>query len=84
MKKIIILITLSIVLISCTSSEKNQSIDKLIASKDVKAITARKAELQSQLSQLQDALATLDVNKEVEALVSVVQFVAMKVPSTVY
>jgi membrane fusion protein (multidrug efflux system) len=73
MKKIIILTTLSIVLISCNSSEKNQSIDKLIASKDVKAITARKAELQSQLSQLQDALATLDANKEVEALVSVVQ-----------
>jgi membrane fusion protein (multidrug efflux system) len=73
MKKIVILITLSIVLISCTSSDKNKSIDKLIASKDVKAITARKAELQSQLSQLQDALATLDANKEVEALVSVVQ-----------
>lgn len=73
MKKIIILTALSIVLISCNSSEKNQSIDKLIASKDVKAITAKKAELQSQLSQLQDALATLDANKEVEALVSVVQ-----------
>jgi membrane fusion protein (multidrug efflux system) len=73
MKRIIILTTLSIVLISCNSSEKNQSIDKLIASKDVKAITAKKAELQSQLSQLQDALATLDANKEVEALVSVVQ-----------
>jgi membrane fusion protein (multidrug efflux system) len=79
MKKIIILTTLSIVLISCNSSEKNQSIDKLIASKDVKAITAKKAELQSQLSQLQDALATLDVNKEVEALVT-----AVKLKDTVF
>jgi membrane fusion protein (multidrug efflux system) len=79
MKKIIILITLSIVLISCNSSDKNKSIDKLIASKDVKAITARKAELQSQLSQLQDALATLDVNKEVEALVT-----AVKLKDTVF
>jgi membrane fusion protein (multidrug efflux system) len=79
MKKIVILITLSIVLISCNSSDKNKSIDKLIASKDVKAITARKAELQSQLSQLQDALATLDVNKEVEALVT-----AVKLKDTVF
>jgi membrane fusion protein (multidrug efflux system) len=73
MKKIIILFTLSIVLISCNSSDKNQSIDTLIASKDVKAITAKKAELQSQLSQLEDVLATLDVNKGTVALVSVVQ-----------
>jgi membrane fusion protein (multidrug efflux system) len=73
MKKIIILIALTIGLVSCTSSDKNKSIDALIASKDIKAITAKKAELQSQLSQLQDALATLDVNKEVEALVSVEQ-----------
>jgi membrane fusion protein (multidrug efflux system) len=79
MKKIIILTTLSIVLISCTSSDKNKSIDKLIASKDVKAITARKAELQSQLSQLQDALAALDVTKEVEALVT-----AVKLKDTVF
>jgi membrane fusion protein (multidrug efflux system) len=79
MKKIIILTTLSIVLISCTSSDKNKSIEKLIASKDVKAITARKAELQSQLSQLQDALAALDVTKEVEALVT-----AVKLKDTVF
>jgi membrane fusion protein (multidrug efflux system) len=73
MKKIIILITLSIVLIACNSSEKNQSIDALIASKDVKAIAAKKAELQSQLSQLEDALAALDVNKETVALVTAVK-----------
>lgn len=73
MKKIILLITLSVVLFACNSSEKNQSIDTLIASKDVTAITAKKAELQSQLSQLDEALATLDVNKETVALVSVAQ-----------
>lgn len=71
MKKIFILTTLSIVLISCNSSEKNQSIETIIASKDVKAITAKKAELQSQLTQIEEALATLDVKKEVEALVTV-------------
>ena len=73
MKKILILTTLSIVLFSCNSSEKNQSIDSIIASKDVKAITAKKAELQLQLSQIEEALATLDVNKEVEALVTAVK-----------
>jgi RND family efflux transporter MFP subunit len=71
MKKIFILTTLSIVLISCNSSEKNQSIETIIASKDVKAITAKKAELQLQLSQIDEALAALDVHKEIEALVTV-------------
>ena len=73
MKKILIIITLSILLIACNSSEKNQSIDSIIASKDVKAITAKKAELQLQLTQIDEALATLDVNKEVEALVTAVK-----------
>lgn len=70
MKKILILTALSIVLTACGSSEKNQSVDSIIASKDVKAITAKKAELQLQLTQIEEALATLDVNKEVVALVS--------------
>jgi membrane fusion protein (multidrug efflux system) len=73
MKKILILTTLSILLIACNSSEKNKSVDDIIASKDVKAITAKKAELQTQLTQIDEALATLDVNKEVEALVTAVK-----------
>jgi RND family efflux transporter MFP subunit len=73
MKKIIILTILSVVLIACNSSEKNQSIETIIASKDAKAITAKKAELQLQLTQIDEALAALDVNKEVEALVTAVK-----------
>jgi membrane fusion protein (multidrug efflux system) len=73
MKKILILTTLSIVLIACNSSEKNQSIDSIIASKDAKALTAKKAELQLQLTQLDEALAALDIKKEVEALVTAVK-----------
>lgn len=73
MKKALILTTLSILLIACNSSEKNQSIDSIIASKDIKAITAKKAELQLQLTQIDEALAALDVNKEVEALVTAVK-----------
>ncbi|WP_281238201.1 efflux RND transporter periplasmic adaptor subunit [Flavobacterium praedii] len=73
MKKIIILITLSIVLFACNSSEKNQSVEKLIASKDLKAITAKKNELQLQITQLEEAIATLDTNKVTEALVTAIQ-----------
>nr|WP_315194839.1 efflux RND transporter periplasmic adaptor subunit [uncultured Flavobacterium sp.] len=73
MKKALILTTLLIILIACNSSDKKQSIDAIIASKDIKAITAKKAELQSQLTQIDEALATLDVNKEVVALVTAVK-----------
>jgi membrane fusion protein (multidrug efflux system) len=73
MKKILILTTLSIVLIACGSSEKNQSIDSIIASKDAKALTAKKAELQLQLTQLDEALAALDIKKDIEALVTAVK-----------
>jgi membrane fusion protein (multidrug efflux system) len=73
MKKIIILTTLSIVLFACNSSEKNNSVATLIASKDVKAITQKKNELQLQITQLEEALATLDIKKETEALVSMIQ-----------
>ena len=73
MKKIIILITLSIVLFACNSSEKNQSVEKLIASQDLKAITAKKNELQLQITQLEEAIETLDTNKVTEALVTALQ-----------
>jgi membrane fusion protein (multidrug efflux system) len=79
MKKILILTTLSIVLFACNSSDKAQTIESLIASKDPKAITAKKAELQSQVIQLEEALATLDIKKETEALVT-----AIKLNDTVF
>lgn len=71
MKKILILTALSMALVACNSSQKNQSIESLIASKDVKAINGKKSELQAQISQLDEALAELDVDKGIEALVSV-------------
>jgi membrane fusion protein (multidrug efflux system) len=79
MKKILILTTLSIVLFACNSSDKAQTIESLIASKDPKAITAKKAELQLQVIQLEEALATLDIKKETEALVT-----AIKLNDTVF
>lgn len=70
MKKTILLLTLSILVISCGGKENNQSIDALIAAKNTTALQAKKAELQAEMAKIEEALATLDVRKE-EALVSV-------------
>ncbi len=71
MKKIILLSAFSFLVFACNSNESGKTIDSLIASKDAKAITAKKAELQAQLTQLEAALAGLDTKKQEEALVSV-------------
>jgi membrane fusion protein, multidrug efflux system len=71
MKKIILLSAFSLLVFACNSNESGKTIDSIIASKDSKAITAKKAELQGQLTQLETALANLDVKKQEEALVSV-------------
>ncbi|MBC7847037.1 MAG: efflux RND transporter periplasmic adaptor subunit [Flavobacterium sp.] len=69
-KKIFIISTLSLLLFACGKKEDNTNIDTLIASKDVKAIQAKKALIQADLAKIDDALAILDVKTE-EALVSV-------------
>ena len=71
MKKIILIATLSILIISCGKKEENANIDSLIASKNVVSIKAKRAELQTQLTKLDDAIALLDIKKMEEALVSV-------------
>lgn len=70
MKKTIILSLLAIVIAACGNKENAQSIDKLIETKNVKALQEKKAALQGEITKIEDALATLDVKKE-EALVSV-------------
>jgi RND family efflux transporter MFP subunit len=70
MKKIILIATISALLFSCGKKE-NATIDSLIASKDLVSIKAKRAELQLQITQLDDAIATLDIKKTEEALVSV-------------
>lgn len=69
-KKIVIISTLSLLLFACGKKEDNTNIDTLIASKNVKELQAKKALIQADLSKIEDALATLNVNKA-EALVSV-------------
>jgi RND family efflux transporter MFP subunit len=71
MKKIILVSAFSFLVFACNSNESAKTIDALIASKDSKAITAKKTELQAQIAQLETALAGLDVKKQEEALVSV-------------
>jgi RND family efflux transporter MFP subunit len=71
MKKTIIISVLSILIISCGKNEDNTNIDSLIASKNLVSIKAKRAELQTQLTKLDDAIALLDIKKSEEALVSV-------------
>ncbi len=69
MKKILILTLASLLLFSCGSSDKNQSIDDLIKSQNVTALQAKKTTLQAEMTKIEEALAKLNVKKE-EALVS--------------
>ena len=71
MKKIILIATISALLFSCGKKEENANIDSLIASKNLVSIKAKRAELQTQLTQLDNAITELDVKKTEEALVSV-------------
>jgi len=71
MKKIAILTILSFVLFACGNKENHQSIEDLIAAKNVKALNEKKTALQAEIAKIEAGLATLDVKKE-EALVTVV------------
>jgi membrane fusion protein (multidrug efflux system) len=70
MKKIYILTASVLLLISCGKKEESTSIEKLIETKNVKALQEKKVALQTEITQIETALATLDTKKE-EALVSV-------------
>ena len=70
MKKIAIITILSFVLFACGNKENNQSIEDLIADKNVKALNEKKTSLQAEIAKIEAGLATLDVKKE-EALVTV-------------
>lgn len=70
MKKYILLTVFSIVLISCSNKEKETSVDAIIASENLTSIQAKRAEIQSELNKLDEAIVSLDTIKK-EALVSV-------------
>ena len=70
MKQLILIFTISILLFSCGKKEE-ANIDDLIKSKDLVAIKAKRDMLQADLSKLETSIATLDIKKAEEALVSV-------------
>lgn len=70
MKKTIILSLLTVILVACGGKDGNQTVDKLIETKNIKGLQEKKAALQAEILKIEDALAVLDVKKE-EALVSV-------------
>ncbi len=70
MKKTVILSLFAVVFYACGNKENAQTVDQLIASKNVTALQAKKTALQGEIAKIEEALATLDVKKE-EALVAV-------------
>ena len=69
-KRIVLLSALSLVLFACSKGAKNESIDDLVKTKNVKELNERKTALQTQITEIEAGLAKLDVKTE-EALVSV-------------
>lgn len=69
MRKLFLFTALSIFLVSCGNKEAN--VDSLISSKNLEGIKAKRAELQADITKLDEAIASLDKSKEAEALVSV-------------
>ena len=70
MRKLLLFTAASFFFFSCSNKENNNNVDALINSKNLASIQAKRAELQSQITKLDEAIAVLDTKKE-EALVSV-------------
>lgn len=77
MRKLFLFTALSIFLASCGGNEAN--VDGVIASKNLEQIKAKRAALQADITKLDEAIASLDKTKALEALVSV-----YKVKDTVF
>lgn len=69
MKKIVLLTTVGLVMLSCNPSGKPTT-DDLLKTKDVTAIKAKRAEIQAELSKIDEVLTKIETKKEI-ALVAV-------------
>lgn len=72
MKKILTLLTVSIILFSCGNKENNASIEDLVKTKNVNGLQVKRDALQADLTQIDAALARLNSQKKPEALVSTI------------
>jgi len=72
MKKLLLLSAFTILLAACSQKGDNANVDTLIASKNLEAIKAKRAALQSDITKIDEALGALDHKKD-QALVSVVK-----------
>ena len=70
MKKILIVLTFSALVLSCGTKDAAQNIDDLVQSNNTAALQTKRAELQADLAKIDVALSKVDAKKE-EALVSV-------------
>ena len=70
LQKFVLVAFVATLLAACSGKEASTSVDAIIASKNASSINAKRAELQAELSKLDDAIASLDTKKE-EALVAV-------------
>jgi len=70
LQKFVFVAFIATLLAACSGKEATASVDTIIASKNVTNIKAKRAELQAELSKLDEAIATFDTKKE-EALVAV-------------
>ncbi len=70
LQKFVLVAFIATLLAACSGKEASTSVDAIIASKNASSINAKRAELQAELSKLDDAIASLDTKKE-EALVAV-------------
>ncbi len=71
MKKILIALTLSTLLLRCGTKETSQSIDDLIKSKNTTVLQTKRTELQADLAKIEEALSKVEI-KKAEALVTVI------------
>ncbi len=69
MKKISIIILISLFLFSCGNKENNLSIDALVKAKNVTALQAKKVALQAEMAKIEEGLASLNIKID-EALVA--------------
>jgi len=70
-KQFLLFTAFAFLVAACSGKQDNKNVDALIASKDITAIQAKRADLQAEITKIDEALASLDTQKATEALVAI-------------